>query len=235
MAYTLGDYDESQRLLQESLSMEQAVGSKIRTVECLEVLGEIASAQSHFAEAEARFRQQFAIVPDLGYRELQSWSLSRLGAAVLAQERLGEAATLLAEALTIALGCGNRLGIARAYNQLGYLALKQGALDTARRHWRTTIEMTWQVRNRGHLLVTLDALMGLATILASENDAERAAELLGLVRAAASIDYTTETKAKKLLSEIASHLSPVHFATAQARGQGLSLEAVVAALAEGGV
>jgi predicted ATPase len=234
-AYTLGNYDEGRRLLQESLAMQQAVGAKVRIAECLEMLGEIAYAQGQFAEAEAYFRQQLAIVPDLGYRELLSWSYSRLGTAVLAQERLSEAATLLAEALVIAQGCGDPRGGSRAHTELGYLALRQGALNTARRHWRTAIEMAWRVQDRPHLLVTLDALMGLATLIIQAGDVERAVELLTLARSAARIDRRTESKAEQLLAEQEARLPAARFAAAQTRGRALELGTTVAAmLAEDG-
>jgi len=232
VAYTLGNYDEGRRLLQESLAIQQAGGLKNRFLDCdcQELLGEIASAQGQFAEAEAHFRQQLAILRDLGYRERLSWSYSRLGAAVLAQDRLGDAARLLAEALTIAERCGDERGIARAHKELGYLALRQGALDTARRHWRTAVDMAWRVQDRPQLLVMLDALIGLATILAKENDVERAVELLTLVRSAATIDRHTETRAEQALAELEARLSPASFAAAQARGRSLELGATVAVM-----
>jgi tetratricopeptide (TPR) repeat protein len=220
VAYTLGNYDEGRRLIQESLAIQQAVGLKntILDCECQELLGEIASAQDQFAEAEARFRHQLAIFSDLGYREQLSWSYSRLGAAVLAQGRLSEAAALLAEALAIAESCADPRGISRAHKELGYLALKQGALDMAMRHWRTAVDMAWRVQDRSQLLVTLDALIGLATLMAQADDAERAVEVLALVRSAARIDHRTETKAEQLLAELEARLSPARFAAAQAHG-----------------
>jgi tetratricopeptide (TPR) repeat protein len=232
VAFTLGDYDEGRRLLQESLAIQQAVGLKnsFLDCDCQELLGEIAYAQGQFAEAEARFRQQLAILRDLGYREKLSWSYSRLGATVLAQDRLSDAAGLLAEALAIAEGCGDSRGISRAHNQLGYLARRQGALDTARRHWRAAIEVAWRVQDRSHLLVTLDALIGLATLMANENDVERVIEVLALVHRAARIDRRTEAQAERLLAEVAGHLSPARFAAAQARGRASELGATVAAM-----
>jgi tetratricopeptide (TPR) repeat protein len=158
VAYTLGDYDEGRRLLEESRTIQQAVGLKntILNCACQELLGEIASAQGQFAEAEARFRQQLVIL------------------------------------------------------------------------------LAWRVQDRSHLLVTLDALMGLATILANENDVERAVEVLALVRAAARIDRRTETKAEQVTTDLEARLSPARFAAAQARGRALELGAtVVAILAEG--
>jgi predicted ATPase/DNA-binding XRE family transcriptional regulator len=230
VAYTLGNYDEGRRLLQESLAMKQAVGSKIRIAECQELLGEIAYVQGQFAEAEAHVRQELAVWHEFGNRALLARSISRLGAAVLAQERLSDAAGLLAEALAIALGCGDPHAISRAHTQLGYLALKQAALDTARRHWRTAIDVAWRVQERSHLLVTLDALIGLATVMGHAGDAERAVELLALVRSAARIDCRTEAKAEQLLIELEARLSPASFAAAQARGQALELGAAVAAM-----
>jgi len=232
VAYTLGNYDEGRRLLQESLAIQQAVGLKNTILDCgcHEVLGEIASAQGQFAEAEARFRQELAIVRELGYREPLSWSFSRLGGAVLAQDRLSDAAGLLAEALAIAEGCGDPRGIARAHNQLGELALRQGARDTARQHWRTAVDIAWRVQDRPQLLVALDALMGLATLMAQAGDVERAVELLALVRGAARIDRRTEAKAEQVLAELEARLSPARFTAAQARGRALELDATVAAL-----
>jgi tetratricopeptide (TPR) repeat protein len=230
VAYTLGNYDEGQRLLQESLAMKQAVGSKIRIAECQELLGELAYAQGQFAEAEAHFQQELAILRDQGYRERLSWSLSRLSAAVLAQERQSDAAGLLAEALAIALACGDPHGISRAQTQLGYLALNQRALDAARRHWRTAVEVAWHVQNRPNLLVTLDALIGLATLMGQAGDGEQAVELLALVHSAAHIDRRTETQAEQLLAELEAHLSPASFAAAQARGRALELGATVATI-----
>jgi predicted ATPase/class 3 adenylate cyclase/DNA-binding XRE family transcriptional regulator len=230
VAYALGEYDEGRRLLQESLTLQQAVASKVGTAECLEVLGEIAYAQEQFAEAEAWSRQELVILRDLGYREKVSWSYARLGAAVLAQERLSDAAGLLAEALAIAEHCGDMRGISCAHKELGYLALRQGAHDTAKRHWRTAIGVAWRIQNRAHLLVTLDALIGLATLSAQADNLERAVELLTLVRRAASIDCRTETKAEQLLAALERHLSPGCFAAAQARGRALELGATVAAV-----
>ena len=65
-------------------------------------------------------------------------------------------------------------------------------------------------------------------------DAERAVELLTLVRGAASIDRRTETKAEQVLAELEGQLSPARFAAAQARGRAVELGVMVAAmLAEG--
>lgn len=232
VAYTLGEYDEGRRLLLESLAMQEAAGVRSTTLDCdcQEVLAEIAYGQGQFAEAEVHFRQQIAIQGNLGYREQLSWGLSRLGAAVLAQGRLGDAAGLLAEALAIAESCGDPRGIARAHKELGYLALKQGAHDTARRHWRTAIDIARRVQDRPHLLIMLDALLGLATLMAQADNVESAVELLTLVRRAASIDYHTATRAEQQLAELERRLSPAGFATAQARGRGLELAATVAAV-----
>jgi predicted ATPase/class 3 adenylate cyclase len=227
VAYTLGNYEEGRRLLQESLAIQQAVGLTSTVAESQEVLGEIAYAQGRFAEAEAHVRQEVAIWHEFGNRALLSQTYSRVGAAVLAQDRLGDAAGLLAEALAIAENCGDPHGISRAHKELGSLALRQGALEVARRHWRTAIDVAWRVQDRPHLLVALDALIGLATLMAKENDVERAVELLTLVGGAASIDRRTENTAEQLLAELERRLSPGRCAAAQARGRALVLDAVV--------
>ena len=77
---------------------------------------------------------------------------------------------------------------------------------------------------------TLNALMGLATLTAKEQDVERAVEVLALVQRAAGIDRRTETQAEQLLAEQKARLSPAHFAAAHARGRALALDATVAAI-----
>jgi hypothetical protein len=108
--------------------------------------------------------------------------------------------------------------------------MAQAALETARRHWHTAIDVAWRVQNRVHLLVTLDALIGLATILENENDVEQAVEVLALVRSAARIDRRTETKAEQVLTELEIRLPAARFVAAQARGRALELGARVAAM-----
>jgi hypothetical protein len=96
--------------------------------------------------------------------------------------------------------------------------------------------VAWRVQERSHLLVTLDALIGLATLMAQVGDGERAVELLVLARSAGRIDRRTESKAEQLRAELEPRLSPASFAAAQARGQALELGAAVAAvLAEAAV
>ena len=77
------------------------------------------------------------------------------------------------------------------------------------------------------MLVTLDALIGLATLMAIENDVEQAVEVLALVRGAARIDRRTETKAEQLLTELEARLSVAQFAAALACGRALELGATV--------
>jgi hypothetical protein len=120
------------------------------------------------------------------------------------------------------------------HNSLGCMALRQGVLDTARRHWRTSIDLVWPARDRSGVLITLNALMGLASVTAKEQDGERAVEILVLVRRAADIDRRTETQAEQLLAELEGRLPPARFTAAHTRGSALALDATVAAvLAEG--
>jgi hypothetical protein len=90
------------------------------------------------------------------------------------------------------------------------------------------IEMAWRVRDRPRLLVVLDALIGLATLMAQAGDEERAVELLTLVCSAARIDRRTESKAEQKLDELEARLSSNRFAAAQASGRALQLDATVA-------
>jgi hypothetical protein len=80
----------------------------------------------------------------------------------------------------------------------------------------------------------LDALIGLAALLAQVGDTDRAVELLALVHLLSRIDHHIQIRAEQLLADLQTRLSEVRFAALQARGKALQLGDVIAALlAEG--
>jgi tetratricopeptide (TPR) repeat protein len=226
----LGDYEQCSRLLEESLSFQQAVGSKIRTAECHEALGKNESAQGSHTRAEACFSQQAEVLRDLGNRELLSLSLSQLGGAVLAQGRTDDAVVLLAAALATAEACGDTPAIALAHKEHGYLALQRGDDEVAAQHWRLALTLASGTPDRQHLLVMLDALLGLTMLMARTGDTERAVETASLVQQAARIDRYTQTRAETMLAELAGRLPQDRLTRGVEHGKALEFGATVTAL-----
>jgi len=77
------------------------------------------------------------------------------------------------------------------------------------------------------------AVVGLGSLLAREEEPERAVELLALALHHPATDQVTRDRAQELLAGLESTLPPEAFAAATARGQTLDLEEVAAEMLSG--
>lgn len=80
----------------------------------------------------------------------------------------------------------------------------------------------------GYVPLGLDALVGLAHLLATEGERERAMEILAFVVQHPGLRQIARDKAQELLSELETELPPKTLATATARGEARELEDVAA-------
>ncbi len=149
------------------------------------------------------------------------WRLGRL-ANTLAQYR--EAKAYFADALAI-------LGQARMHNHFnlelagpGWTALGLEAYAEAGQHFCRTLRAS---TTGGQMPATLDALAGLAHLLAKTGGAERALALLTLALHHPACAQETKDTAAPLLAELTATLSSEVVAAAQASGKGKRIEEVV--------
>jgi tetratricopeptide (TPR) repeat protein len=129
--------------------------------------------RGHAAEGLAWY-QQILSLPSVS-SSAQSRVLTASGLMRYAQGELDEARTVLARALALAPGAGDKDAMAQAEHLLGYVEHADGNLDAARDHFRRSIEGFRALPNHwgtGH------ALSGLAWVSLATGDAGEADRLL---------------------------------------------------------
>jgi hypothetical protein len=103
---------------------------------------------------------------------------------------------------------------------LGNLALALGDSQEARDRYQSALEIGVNVQDE---VLCLDGLAGLAALLKTAGDAERAVELAVLAVNHPNIRILTREKTKKLVEELNTSLPPKVYSAANERGKGLEL------------
>ena len=228
IALALGHYAGAKRLQQESLAIRRTCGIPLSVAICLDDLGAIACAVGQFDEAAVCYRQSLELYRDLGSQGHQGWALAGLGETALGQGNPAEAGCWLAQALVLFEQSGSTRGLARAHNLLGLLALRQGQVGRARHHWHAGLAAAARMRESSRTRVLLEALAGLATLMAETGQAEPAAELLALILTYDGLERRARDGARDMLARLEARLPAEVFGAARARGQAQQLEAVIA-------
>jgi hypothetical protein len=104
---------------------------------------------------------------------------------------------------------------------LGYAAYALGEREAAQRHFREALKIAVEIET---LPVALDALVGLATLLHTGEQKERALELLIFVRQHSASSYETKGKAERLIAEIEMDLPTQVVSAARIKGRASTLE-----------
>jgi predicted ATPase/Tfp pilus assembly protein PilF/transcriptional regulator with XRE-family HTH domain len=126
LAWTQGDYATACTYLEESLTIERALGNQRGIANSLRNLGNVAKDQGDYAAARALLAESLALDREIGDRRGIASSLNNLGIVALDQGDYAAAHTLFTESLTIERQFGNRRGMAMSLNNLGIVAFDQG-------------------------------------------------------------------------------------------------------------
>jgi predicted ATPase/DNA-binding SARP family transcriptional activator len=227
IAWYLGQYEEAKGLHQESLALFREVSDSWGIAVSLVWLARDFAGFRKFKDAEHLLQESLAICRDTGV----------LGATVVALSVLGEVANLLGkyakavqlgqESLTLSERLNHRHGVAESCRVLGNTTCALRDFQGARGYFQQALEICTADRLIAHGLYTL---VGVAALLAGEDDGEGALELLGLIlRHPASAQWTKD-RAATLLAELENELPPDIVAAALERGRARDLDATLADL-----
>jgi predicted ATPase/DNA-binding SARP family transcriptional activator/Tfp pilus assembly protein PilF len=97
----LGEYDEAIALLQETLTIKQAVGDQLGLPATLSNLGNLLILQGNYSDATTHLRQALTLRRQTDDRAGLLFSINQIAALLTAQGRYGPAATLYAAAETL--------------------------------------------------------------------------------------------------------------------------------------
>lgn len=225
VAHALGEYKEAQQLYRETLTTCRELGYQWGVARARNRLGDVARMLGECAKAEQLCQKSLTICREIGYQWGIAYSLNELGNIARERGAYMEAKQLYQESLAICREADNRRGIVVSLKHLGNVAHALGEYQESRAYFHDALKTASEIRATPRVL---DILVGMATLLAEEGEKEQAVELLTVACHHSASDKRTRDKAKPLLSELASELSPQAIATAQESGKARKLKEVVA-------
>ena len=220
---TKGEYPRARRLAQEALQVRQELGDRAGTSDSLLRLAEIVLAVGDRVQARQHYQEALDIALETGDPDYKSRALNGLGkvASILEQHR--EARQLFEESLAVTREM-DRKGLGPLVG-LGFVTLALGEIEGS---WQCFCEALEAALKEDRLLEAQDALVGLAHLLAEEEQLEWAVELLPLALHHPATAQVTRDRAQNLLAELELKLPVGMFAAASIRGKGRQLDDVVA-------
>jgi tetratricopeptide (TPR) repeat protein len=215
------EYAEVKRLCRESLAIYTEIGDRQGMVACLRRLGIAAWKSDEFAEAKRLLQDSLSIAQETGSQWDMAASYIGLGLVAETLKEYAEAAGFHQRSLDLHRGIGDRQAIATCLNNLGFALYATGEHQEADGCFHEALEMALDAQG---LPEALEALVGIATLLAHRGEKERAVELVSHALHHPANYVQNQDRAEYLLSELESQLSPQAFAAAQERGKRGNLD-----------
>jgi predicted ATPase len=204
LGFYQGAYDEADRLLSEGLEISRGLGNAWAIAYSLDFLSTSAYTRGAYAEAEKLLQEGLVLSQQVGDRFTTAYALNGLGLVKQSLEQHAEARRLLEDSISIWREIGDSASMAQSLNNLGNAFLDTNEPDEAQKCF---IEALSVGKNAGLIPVMLDALLGNATLRASEGLHESAFRTLAYVKAHPASTQATKSRAEKLYTEFGSKLS----------------------------
>lgn len=231
IAYLVGDYRAARVHSEASLALERALGNRWGTVFTLISLGRVALAERAFAEARHWFSEGLAIRDALGDGRGIGLCLRYLGDIAAALGDQSEAQQLYQESLARFKAIGDQAGAATSLIKLGYNALALHQRPAARSSFFEALRAAWAIRATPE---TLEALAGIATVLAEDNPSQAYA-LATLVARHPAVTQESKDHAETLQSQLVSGGFAPASAALPDQNTGFALEPIVTTLLGAGL
>lgn len=227
LAYTFGDYAEAQQWFREDLQVWRQLGNPRGLSLCLNYYSLTLLILGAYDEATALLHESLGVCAAADDRWSFSTAMNHLGLVAEAQGNYQEAQYLYSESLSIFRDIGNRWDIVQSLNHLGTISVALNAYSDARRYFLEALETAMQAQA---IPDAINALVGLAGVLAYEGRSEQALELcFHTLQHAASTKHAYHA-ATQLRAELEAALDPATVATVTARAASRAFSAVVAEL-----
>ncbi len=187
-------------------------------------LGSALSILHDYEQAKRYLEEAIEITRQLNHTRVLAAALGNLGGILTEEGRHEEALGLYQQGLEIHRESGFRLGIALALDNVGtaYYFL-ENELE-AQYFLRQSIR---EARELHADYIALDALVSIAGLRARKGDAEKALELLSLVRTHPKVDIESVNAVEKLLPQVVAGSGADAIRAAEERGRMLELEQAI--------
>jgi predicted ATPase len=226
VAVYYSQYEQSTAYIEEAIELAQQLGDLATQAFAYNNLAITSNLMGNYERAISLHQQSLQRARTLGDRFAIARSLNNLGEV---HKNLGEfprARELYYEALPLLREINHKWGIAAVQDNLGYIAVLFGEPREARTHFKEALRIGQEI---GASTTTLDVMVGVARLLATEGQHERAAELIGMVRMQSGVNSEIEKKVAATMETITNKLSDETIRAAVERGKSLNMSEVVTA------
>lgn len=215
-------YEEA-RLAYAALEDEEGVALSLRSV------GRIELDEGNYEGARSIYEEALVLQRRLGLTQSAGETLNNLGLAETLLGRPTEAISLLQESLELFRGLDDQQGMARVSLNLAAACRDAGRLEEAKDAGTRSLQLWWGL---GGIWDVADCLEQLATLAVEEDEAGRAATLLG---AASKLRISLGTPLapydaealERFESTAIERLGEAAFTTAIAKGEAMPIEEAV--------
>jgi predicted ATPase len=214
---------------EQALALHQARKDPRNTAGLTLNLGVIAYEEGEYEPARNYTETSLKIAHELNDRQIMTVALLNQGNILIAQGSLNAARISLEEAIAIHRVQNDREPMAPALGTLGRVLQKLGDLDAARACQHEALTLRTEADDRRGIAVSLQ---NLAVLEQSENQAKRAAQLLGAADAirkaiGSPLNLTAQVEYDQLVVKIQDTLGKAAFESAWGIGRTLSLEQAI--------
>ena len=223
----VGDYASAQARYEESYALYQAHGNRWGVAFLLTKLGLVADAQDDHVQARRYNEEALQIVVRFGDRAGEAYATSRLSLTAYSQGEYAEALALGRRGQRLFEELGHRWGIAASLCRIGFAALGLGRSEEAETCFQEALQMATSM---AHVPLILYAVLGMASLLSQQGNAEQAVELLAFAEAHPQTPPTYLDIAEQWFEGIETRLSPDALRAARERGETRGLPAIVEAV-----
>lgn len=224
-----GDYTAAKIMCQASLDRYRLLNDRSGMTTALRSIASAAEGLAQYAEAEGLLHESLALSQEIGNRRESALTLNLLGIVTEMQQRYTEACHYYRQSLQLFSEIGERWGMHLPLGNLGDVAFTLGNYQDAKSYYCAALKLLWTSWAVPYMLIQIYRV---AAVLAAEDRAEQAVELLQLPLHHPALDQAFRERAEALNASLTAMLPPDRLAAAKVRGRGRSLAQVVTAIAD---
>ncbi|WP_420629238.1 AfsR/SARP family transcriptional regulator [Candidatus Leptofilum sp.] len=206
LAHRQGEYEAAQAQYEASLSLRRELGDQYGTAVALNNLGNLANAQQDFTTARNYYEESQLRFKEINHQPGRAATLGNAGVVAMELGNLAESRQLHEESLILKQALGNRRSIAISLVNLGEVTYLLGDADASRRAFHEALRITQAIQAQP---LALDALAGLAALLAADEQRPLAIRLLQLALHHPASTRETKEKAAQQLSKMDVAVEPL--------------------------
>jgi predicted ATPase len=221
------DVKSAKRHLEESLSIYHDIGDRLGIAEMLSNLGTTSVGAEDYDAGKTYTEEALAIYLEVGDRAGVARALSNLGNVEYHLENYAVARQHTEDSVETFRDIGELHNLGASLTQLAFIELHAGNLELAAAYLQEALQITAGIHATSDLMF---ALVGYARLCLATGNPERSAMLVGLIRqqpAATQITRLLQT----LHADLEAAMPQDELASATARGESMTIQAVLAEIA----